>query len=204
MGGVRDEIMGSLRREPSSSSSLPHGHPSIQRTAIPSGQGWSAKDNASPAQTASVTDKELEATKRQSRRTLRSRLRSRWCIATLIVAMLLVIALIVSLVLTVGRKNGGGGAATPIGPSRTGTIVTLADGQYQGVSQPDGVTNWLGMRYAAAPVGDLRFAAPQNPPKFSGVHLANEVSDLGNAGFQGEETNHLYSTGLDVLGSVLQ
>lgn len=34
---------------------------------------------------------------------------------------------------------------------------------YRGTVLPNGVTQWLGIRYAAPPIGDLRFREPQNP-----------------------------------------
>ncbi|KAI1411979.1 alpha/beta-hydrolase [Hypoxylon sp. FL1857] len=42
--------------------------------------------------------------------------------------------------------------------------VNLVCNKYTGYSTPNGVTQWLGMRYAAPPVGNLRFAPPQDPP----------------------------------------
>ena len=55
-------------------------------------------------------------------------------------------------------------------------IVQLSYGSYQGTPLSNGLTQWLGMRYAAAPVGNLRFAAPQNPPGHEGIEPANSVS----------------------------
>ncbi|TPX25062.1 hypothetical protein DIZ76_010511 [Coccidioides immitis] len=49
----------------------------------------------------------------------------------------------------------------------------LGYAKYQGVPDPNGVTSWLGMRYAAPPVGELRFAAPQDPAKEEGIQVAN-------------------------------
>lgn len=44
------------------------------------------------------------------------------------------------------------------------TLVELDYAKYDGVTNDTtDVTNWLGMRFAAAPVGDLRFARPQDP-----------------------------------------
>ncbi|KAF4967008.1 hypothetical protein FSARC_5380 [Fusarium sarcochroum] len=42
-------------------------------------------------------------------------------------------------------------------------VVGLAYGKYKGKDLGNGVTQWLGMRYAAPPVGDLRFMPPQDP-----------------------------------------
>jgi hypothetical protein len=41
-------------------------------------------------------------------------------------------------------------------------IVDLGYTQYEGKSS-NGINQWLGMRYAAPPTGDLRFKAPQEP-----------------------------------------
>ncbi|KAJ4265091.1 hypothetical protein NW762_005337 [Fusarium torreyae] len=42
-------------------------------------------------------------------------------------------------------------------------IVDLAYSKYRGKDLGNGVTQWLGMRYAAPPVGQLRFMPPQDP-----------------------------------------
>lgn len=55
------------------------------------------------------------------------------------------------------------------------SVVDLGYASYQGRSLSNGVSQWLGIRYAAAPVGDLRFAAPQDPPKLEGVQQATTV-----------------------------
>lgn len=48
--------------------------------------------------------------------------------------------------------------------SAQGPVVDLTYSSYEGNSLSNGVSQFLGMRYAAAPVGDLRFEAPQDPP----------------------------------------
>ena len=55
-------------------------------------------------------------------------------------------------------------------------VVNLGYASYQGASLSNGITQWLGMRYAAAPVGNLRFAAPQDPPPVDGVQSAYQVA----------------------------
>jgi len=48
--------------------------------------------------------------------------------------------------------------------------------KYTGLlNEEDGIVRWLGIRYAAPPVGDLRFAPPKDPSCADGVQLANEV-----------------------------
>ncbi|KAL3443912.1 Alpha/Beta hydrolase protein [Aspergillus insuetus] len=48
-------------------------------------------------------------------------------------------------------------------PDPSPFVVDLGYARYQGVSVSDGVVQYLGMRYAASPLGDLRFRAPQDP-----------------------------------------
>jgi carboxylesterase type B len=56
-------------------------------------------------------------------------------------------------------------------------VVTVGGTQYQGFASVDPInnatnTNFLGIRYAAAPTGKLRFAVPQAPAPISGVQMA--------------------------------
>ncbi|KZT28112.1 alpha/beta-hydrolase [Neolentinus lepideus HHB14362 ss-1] len=53
-------------------------------------------------------------------------------------------------------------------------IVNVDYAQYQGTARPGGVTDWLGIRYAAPPVGNLRFAAPQDPVSEKSVQVADK------------------------------
>ncbi|KAJ6463192.1 Alpha/Beta hydrolase protein [Mycena vulgaris] len=63
--------------------------------------------------------------------------------------------------------------AMPLAWAQTAPIVDLGYAQYQGtVNTAINVTNFLGIRYAAAPLGDLRFRAPQPPANVTGVQLA--------------------------------
>jgi hypothetical protein len=59
--------------------------------------------------------------------------------------------------------------------SQTALVVDLGYASYRGQSLDNGVSHWLGMRYAAPPVGDLRFAAPQDPPSVQGTQDAVTV-----------------------------
>ena len=58
------------------------------------------------------------------------------------------------------------------------TLVDLGYAKYQGAALPNGITQWLGMRYASpvSRVDGMRFAAPQDPPANSSVQEANSVS----------------------------
>lgn len=56
--------------------------------------------------------------------------------------------------------------------------VSLGYSSYQGTPYANGVSEWLGMRYAAPPTGALRFAAPQDPNAAAGVTVANKHGPL--------------------------
>jgi hypothetical protein len=75
-------------------------------------------------------------------------------------------ALFVGLLLGLARK----GHATNIS-----LTVDLGYSKYQGSNVANGVSQWLGIRYAAAPVGDLRFRAPADPVPDNSSHVANAV-----------------------------
>ena len=60
--------------------------------------------------------------------------------------------------------------------SRQYPIVDLGYAQYQGTAFPGGIKQFLGMRYAAPPIGDLRFAAPQDPAQEKNIIKANKAS----------------------------
>jgi carboxylesterase type B len=51
-----------------------------------------------------------------------------------------------------------------------GSAVSLSYGRYQGVDLGNGVTQYLGVRYAVAP---KRFSAAQPPTSFNGLHVAD-------------------------------
>lgn len=59
---------------------------------------------------------------------------------------------------------------------RTSPTVQLDYATYQGVRLDAGVDQYLGMRFAAPPLGDLRFRAPQDPGKASTIQDASAVS----------------------------
>jgi hypothetical protein len=78
------------------------------------------------------------------------------------------------------------GDAAPSGASRRHhnphqPIVELDYASYQGVTTHAGISKWLGMRFAAAPTGERRFAAPADPPAVKGVQPANQVSGRGQS-----------------------
>ncbi|KAI9572480.1 Alpha/Beta hydrolase protein [Boletus coccyginus] len=76
------------------------------------------------------------------------------------------------------------------------SIVNLGYAQYQGtVDTGHSITNFLGIRYAAAPTGNLRWAPPQSPPTVSGVQQAtSEPNECYQAGLGGSSMNPLSAT----------
>lgn len=56
-----------------------------------------------------------------------------------------------------------------------GRVVDLGYAKYQGTVLEAGVNQYLGMRYAAPPTGDLRWRAPRDPPLARGVQDASRV-----------------------------
>jgi len=54
-------------------------------------------------------------------------------------------------------------------------LVNLNYTTYEGVRLSNGVNAFLGMRYAAAPVGNLRWRAPVDPLQTEGVEKASRV-----------------------------
>ena len=53
-------------------------------------------------------------------------------------------------------------------------VVDLGYGKYSGTTLGNGLTQWVGMRYAAAPTGDNRFSAPKVPDSFDGIVAADK------------------------------
>ncbi|KAF7335495.1 Carboxylic ester hydrolase [Mycena venus] len=63
-------------------------------------------------------------------------------------------------------------ALTLCANSQSAPIIDLGYAQYQGTVSPANISHFLGIRYAAAPLGDLRFRAPQPPANVTGVQQA--------------------------------
>lgn len=61
------------------------------------------------------------------------------------------------------------------------SLVDLGYAQYQGTLLSSGITQYLGMRYASPPLGDLRFRAPQPPQSSNGVQNAQSVYTSSHA-----------------------
>lgn len=77
---------------------------------------------------------------------------------------------------------------------------------YKGQALPNGVSQWLGIRYAAPPLGELRFAPPQDPPHTEGIQDATQVGfhAHSNAIWQISLNDKLHSTVNIVLGLVVR
>ena len=60
--------------------------------------------------------------------------------------------------------------------SSTSPLVDLGYAQYEGTALNTGVNQFLGIRYAAPPVDDLRWRAPHTPPRQDGIQKAQQVS----------------------------
>jgi carboxylesterase type B len=75
-------------------------------------------------------------------------------------------------------------------------IVNLGYAQYQGsIDTTTNTTSFLGIRYAAPPVGDLRWAAPQPPSAVSGVQQATtQPNECNQASVGNSSTNSFEST----------
>lgn len=75
---------------------------------------------------------------------------------------------------------GGLGSASPLLRARDSLtthspVVDLGYSQYQGVALSNDVDEYLGMRYAAPPIRDLRFRGPRDPEQMEGVQDATAV-----------------------------
>ncbi|KAG1843467.1 Alpha/Beta hydrolase protein [Suillus subalutaceus] len=101
--------------------------------------------------------------------------------------------LVVSQVLLALGALSSSPAATVSAP-----IINLGYAQYQGsVDTTTNITSFLGIRYAAPPVGDLRWAAPQPPSAVSGVQQATTQPDECNQAPGGtSSTNPFESTSM--------
>lgn len=91
----------------------------------------------------------------------------RRCVVISAALMLFLLALALGLGLGLGLRVNEAG---------TDVNVDLGYSVYRGKAFKDGTSQWLGMRYAAAPVGQLRFAAPIGPPLTKKVQPAMAVS----------------------------
>ena len=75
----------------------------------------------------------------------------------------------------------GGHDGSKKGGTQIDTLVDLGYTRYQGVQLAAGVNQYLGLRYAAPPLGNLRFRAPANPPRNATVQPALQVRNDSSA-----------------------
>ncbi|KAJ7082934.1 Alpha/Beta hydrolase protein [Mycena belliarum] len=82
-------------------------------------------------------------------------------------------------------------------------IIDLGYAQYQGtVDTALNITNFLGIRYAAAPLGNLRFRAPQPPANMTGVQQATiEPNECFQASDGVAATNPLRSRASQIIAT---
>lgn len=62
------------------------------------------------------------------------------------------------------------------GVAASGPVVHTGDGAFRGVSTPT-MNEFLGIRYAQAPVGDLRWRPPRRPERVSGIQDATQFGN---------------------------
>ena len=129
----------------------------------------SASAHSSDSSAPSSIKKEYKNEHGQPEKTRRRRRRTWWpilAIATLLSGLVLGL----SLGLTLGREHHRRGHNTTLS-----AIVDFGYSQYQRNTYSDGVSQWLGIRFAAPPIGDLRFAAPHDPAENRALQKANKV-----------------------------
>jgi hypothetical protein len=102
-----------------------------------------------------------------------------WRLWTLLgLAMFIPALIITTTLLALANKSHAhpqpGPSATPNKATVLGPVVDLGYSQYQGLAAGD-INQWLGMRFAQPPLGDLRFRAPQAPASTSTLQPAQEV-----------------------------
>ncbi|KAJ6470437.1 alpha/beta-hydrolase [Mycena sanguinolenta] len=85
--------------------------------------------------------------------------------------------------------------AVSLAGAQTSPIVDLGYAQYQGAVNPvNNIAHFLGIRYAAAPLGDLRFRAPQPPLNMTGVQQATTVPNACSQGTTGRSPINPFET----------
>ncbi|KAI0339789.1 triacylglycerol lipase [Trametopsis cervina] len=57
-------------------------------------------------------------------------------------------------------------------------LVDVGNTKYLGTALPNGVSQWLGMRFAAPPLGNLRFRAPVSPPTNRTTQIADKHGSI--------------------------
>ena len=88
---------------------------------------------------------------------------------------------------------------TPPGANR-GTQVQTDSGIVEGVALDKGIRVWLGMPFAAPPVRELRWRAPQPAPKWQGVFHADRAAPMCLQALRSRTMNHYFGNEGDQRG----
>ena len=86
---------------------------------------------------------------------------------------MLTIVVVASVLLVTGPGSEPSASGEPL-------VVATEQGRVRGVDE-QGVRTWRGIPYAAAPVGDLRWRAPVEPPGWEGERDAGTFGEIGRA-----------------------
>jgi hypothetical protein len=117
----------------------------------------------------------------QWRRVLSSKL---FCFLGVMAILILGLVLGLALALTQAKQQPAHSPSHPTVPGPLppapaqllGPEIDLGYTKVQGLSYPNGISQWLGIRYAQPPLGILRFAEPQNVLENSTTQMAVQVS----------------------------
>ena len=60
-------------------------------------------------------------------------------------------------------------------------LVDLGYASYAGIDNGNGISQWLGLRYAAPPIASLRFKPPSDPAHMKTIQQADKVRSLENS-----------------------
>lgn len=125
--------------------------------------------------------------------------RKRWIIFLSIAGVAIVVILALTLGLYFGlKKSSGGGGSNQESQDGTSTgsndstdsnnngtnhaiedsVVDLGYSKYRGRELGNGITVFLGMRFAKAPIDDLRWRAPVAPESTEGIQSAEDVGPI--------------------------
>lgn len=96
-------------------------------------------------------------------------------------------AAVVCLAIAIAAVKFGG---QHIFPARQGPIVDLGFSIYQGTTLKNGQNQFLGIRFAAPPLGNRRFRRPQPPSNTTGIQSAREYGSVCYAVGEGVVENH--------------
>ena len=133
-------------------------------------------EGASSSSTGELLKSQEGIVSSQHRPTFGQRIRRKPRLPIAICALTILVILGVGLGLGLGLHHRNQETQPRPGVKTAPGVVNLGYARYQGQVVDGGVSQWLGIRYAASPVGALRFAAPQPPPQIDTLQQANQVS----------------------------